>query len=209
MFETLRFDDRFRRVGDTEFGLKAERAGFRVSYAPAMRVDHDHEEDLGLFAAKQICHGWVAQRLMQADPEVAWHGGHLKTVAKVSRWMAPIRGTSLLAKACARMAILNAGLLQPNARWIPERPAFWWLTGIDKLAALAGHLAYRPGAPDHRLRNSWDGTCQGTDPVRSLWSIHIGRARSGARCVHTSSGCGPPIPSRLFGRVHVAESSLM
>lgn len=148
VFETIRFDVRFRRVGDTQFGLQAEEAGFRVAYAPAMRVDHAHEEDLRLFAAKQVCHGWGAQRLMQEDPGVAWHGGHLKTVARVSHWMAPRRGTGLLAKAFARAAIVNAGLLQRSVERVPGDIAFWWLTGIDKLAALGGHLSYRPDAPE-------------------------------------------------------------
>lgn len=148
VFEAIRFDARFRRVGDTQFGLQAEEAGFRVAYAPAMRVDHAHEEDLRLFAAKQVCHGWGAQRLMQEDPNVAWHGGHLKTVSRVSHWMAPRRGTGPFAMACARAAILSAGVLQRSVERLPAGVAFWWLTGIDKLAALGGHLSYRPGAPE-------------------------------------------------------------
>lgn len=145
VFETLRFEERYRRVGDTEFGLRAEAAGFRVAYQPTMRVDHEHEPDLEMFAAKQVCHGWGAQRLMQEHPEVEWHGGHLKAVARASQGLAWGKGTSLGARACIRAAILNAALLQRLASRLPETPGFWWLTAIDKLAALGGHLLYRPG----------------------------------------------------------------
>jgi len=148
VFDKLRFDARYRRVGDTQFGLQAEQAGFRVAYAPEMRVDHEHQEDLRLFAAKQVCHGWGAQRLTQENPSVEWHGGHLKLVAAVSHWMAPRRGTGVLAQMCAKGAIFYAGLLERAVGWLPEKLAIWWLTGVDKLAALGGHLAYRPGAPE-------------------------------------------------------------
>ena len=148
VFDALRFEDRYRRVGDTEFGLRAEAAGFTVAYEPSMRVDHEHDEDLALFAAKQVCHGWGAQRLMQTHPEVEWHGGHLKAVARVSKRLEPWRGTVLLARACTRGAVLNARALQRLAPRLPEAAGFWWLSAIDKLAALGGHLSYRPGAPE-------------------------------------------------------------
>lgn len=148
VFDALHFEDRYRRVGDTEFGLRAEAAGFHVAYAPSMRVDHEHDDDLALFAAKQVCHGWGAQRLMQVHPEVEWHGGHLKTVARVSKRLEPWRGTTLLARACTRGAVLNARALQRLAPRLPETAGFWWLTAIDKLAALGGHLSYRPGGAE-------------------------------------------------------------
>ena len=148
VFETLRFEERYRRVGDTEFGLRAEAAGFRVAYQPSMRVEHEHEPDLALFAAKQVCHGWGAQRLMQQHPEVEWHGGHLKTVSRMSKRLEPRTGTGLIARACVRGSILNARLLQRAASSLPGVVGFWWLTGIDKLAALGGHLSYRPDAAE-------------------------------------------------------------
>ncbi len=144
VFETLRFEERYRRVGDTEFGLRAEAAGFRVAYQPAMRVEHEHEPDLALFAAKQACHGWGAQRLMQQHPEVEWHGGHLKTVSRLSKRLEPRRGAGLVAGLCIRGAVLNARILERLAPRLPEVLGFWWLTAIDKLAALGGHLSYRP-----------------------------------------------------------------
>lgn len=148
VFDTLRFEEEYRRVGDTEFGLRAEAAGFRVAYQPAMRVEHEHEPDLALFAAKQACHGWGAQRLMQQHPEVEWHGGHLKAVSRLSKRLEPRRGTVLLATLCIRGAVVNSRLLQHLAPRLPEGVGFWWLTGIDKLAALGGHLSYRPGSPE-------------------------------------------------------------
>ncbi len=148
VFETIRFEEGYRRVGDTEFGLCAEVAGFRVGYQPRMRVDHEHEDDLPLFAAKQVCHGWGAQRLMQQHPEVEWHGGHLKAVSRVSKRLAPRAGMNLIARACSRGSVWNAALLQRCAGRLPVAVGFWWLTGIDKLAALGGHLAYLPGSPE-------------------------------------------------------------
>ena len=148
VFEKIRFNDRFRRVGDTEFGLVAEAAGFRVAYEPKMRLEHDHDPDLRLFAAKQACHGWGAQRLMQDHPEVEWHGGHLKLVARLSQGLGPRWITRVLSAACIRGALLNASLLQRLAPRLPHGIGFAWLTGIDKLAALGGHLSYRPGAAE-------------------------------------------------------------
>lgn len=148
VFEVLRFNESYRRVGDTEFGLIAEARAFRVGYAPEMRVDHEHDRDLLVFVAKQICHGWGAQRLMREHPEVRWHGGHLKLVARVSDRIAPLPGSRWLAWLCERSALGGAWLLQRVAGRLPGRAGFAWLTGLDKLAALAGHLAYRPGAPE-------------------------------------------------------------
>ncbi len=148
VFERLKFEDRYRRVGDTEFGLVAESLGFRVWYEPGMRVAHDHDEDLRLFAAKQACHGWGAQRLMRTHRDIRWHGGHLKTVAKVSDLLAKLPGTTLLGRACIRAAVLSAGALQWQANRVPGWLGFAWLTAIDKLAALGGHLTYRPGAEE-------------------------------------------------------------
>jgi glycosyltransferase involved in cell wall biosynthesis len=148
VFETLRFNERYRRVGDTEFGLLAEAGGFRVAYAPAMRVAHTHDEDLRVFAAKQICHGWGAQRLMQEHPEIEWHGGHLKLVARVSDRLSRMRWLRPSARLFAWKAITAAALLQRSPRWLPDRVAILSLTSIDKLAALSGHISYRPGEPE-------------------------------------------------------------
>ncbi len=145
VFERVRFNEAYRRVGDTEFGLLAEAAGFRVAYAPEMRVGHDHDDDLRVFAAKQICHGWGAQRLMQEHPEVEWHGGHLKLVARVSDRLSRMRWLRPSAKVFGWMAVVAAGGLQRAPRWVPDRVAILVLTGIDKLAALSGHISYRPG----------------------------------------------------------------
>jgi glycosyltransferase involved in cell wall biosynthesis len=148
VFEAVRFNEIYRRVSDTEFGLVAEARGFRVGYSPAMRVDHDHDPDLQVFVAKQVCHGWGAQRLMREHPEVRWHGGHLKLVARFSDRIAPLPGSRALAWLCERSALGGAWLLQRCAGRLPEAAGFAWLTALDKLAALAGHLSYRPGAPE-------------------------------------------------------------
>jgi len=148
VFDTVRFNENYRRVSDTEFGLVAEARGSRVAYAPAMRVDHDHDPDLLVFVAKQVCHGWGAQRLMREHPEVRWHGGHLKLVARLSDRIAPLPGSRAPAWLCERAALGGAWLLQRAAGRLPEPLGFAWLTALDKLAALAGHFSYRPGAPE-------------------------------------------------------------
>lgn len=148
VFERIRFNPHYRRVGDTEFGLLSEAAGFRVAYAPAMRVLHSHDEDLRVFAAKQICHGWGAQRLMQEHPEVQWHGGHLKLVARVSDRLSRMRWLRPSARLFAWLAISGAAVLQRSPAWLPDRAAILALTAIDKLAALSGHISYRPGDPE-------------------------------------------------------------
>ena len=148
LLDALPFNEDFRRVSDTEFGLVAESRGFRVGYAPEMRVDHEHDHDLQVFVAKQVCHGWGAQRLMREHPEVRWHGGHLKLVSSLSDRIARLPGSRALAWWCERSALGGAWLLQRCAGRLPATAAFAWLTALDKLAALAGHVAYRPGAPE-------------------------------------------------------------
>lgn len=148
VLEALPFNENFRRVSDTELGLVAEARGFRVAYAPEMRVDHEHDHDLQVFVAKQICHGWGAQRLMREHPEVRWHGGHLKLVASVSDRIAQLPGSRALAWLCGHSALAGAWLLQRCAGRLPGAAGFAWLTALDKLAALAGHFSYRPGAPE-------------------------------------------------------------
>ncbi|MBI2764448.1 MAG: glycosyltransferase [Chloroflexi bacterium] len=148
VFDNLRFNDRYRRVGDTEFGLLAEVLGYRVAYCPAMRVEHAHERDLPLFLAKQVCHGWGAQRLMRAHPEISWHGGHLKLVAKVSAHPRRLPGRRALGSAGVRVALASGAALQRHATRLPPVAAAAALGLLDKLAALSGHLLFEAGAEE-------------------------------------------------------------
>ncbi|HEX6032712.1 MAG TPA: glycosyltransferase [Tepidiformaceae bacterium] len=142
LFDAVRFPGDWRRTGDTYFGLVAEEAGFRVAYRPRMRVDHAHEPDLPLFVAKQLCHGWGAQRLMRERPGLRWHGGHLALVARLSRWTVRLPGQHLFATALGKATIATAGLLQRALPWLPLPVAGLLLGGLDKSAALAGHLLF-------------------------------------------------------------------
>lgn len=149
VFDRLRFNDAYRRASDTEFGLVAETLGFRVAYWPAMRVDHDHDTTLAIFAAKQACHGWGAQRIMRDCPEIEWHGGHLRQVARVSNLLARVPFRRQLSRGIARGVVLAAkGLdrLQPGR--LPFRAAYAGAYCIDKAAAAAGHLMYEAGTPE-------------------------------------------------------------
>ncbi len=148
VFERLAFNERFRRVSDTEFGLRAELLGFRVGYAPEMRVDHDHDEDLRVFAAKQVCHGWGAQRLMFEAPAIRWHGGHLRLVHRATAFIGRLPGRQATARALAGAALSAAGLLERTASRLPWAAAYGALTVIDKAALLAGHLMYAEGQPE-------------------------------------------------------------
>ncbi|MCL6644510.1 MAG: glycosyltransferase [Dehalococcoidia bacterium] len=147
VFEHLSFNERFRRVGDTEFGLRAELLGYRVGYGPGMRVDHDHDEDLRVFAAKQVCHGWGAQRLMCEERAVRWHGGHLQLVHRATTFIEQLPGRQAAARALAGTAVFAAGLLQRAPR-LPWAAGYGALTVIDKAALLAGHLMYAEGQPE-------------------------------------------------------------
>jgi glycosyltransferase involved in cell wall biosynthesis len=148
VFESLRFNERYRRVGDTEFGLLAERLGFRVAYSARMAADHAHEPDIPLFAAKQVCHGWGAQRLMYEHPEVRWHGGHLRLVAKWSGRLRRVPGGTWLGGALAQTSVAAGRLLQLLAPRLPFPVAVLLLGAIDKAAGLAGHLMFAPGEPE-------------------------------------------------------------
>jgi glycosyltransferase involved in cell wall biosynthesis len=142
VFGQVRFPDDWRRTGDTYFGLVAEAAGFRVAYCPGMRVDHAHEPDLPLFVAKQLCHGWGAQRLMRERPALKWHGGHLALVARLSRWTVRLPGQRLFATALGKATIAAARLLQGASPRLPLRVTGLLLAALDKIAALAGHLLF-------------------------------------------------------------------
>ncbi|MCC6381296.1 MAG: glycosyltransferase family 2 protein [Dehalococcoidia bacterium] len=148
VFNGLRFNDRYRRVGDTELGLLAELAGAKVAYCPAMRVDHAHERDLRLFLAKQVCHGWGAQRLMHERPQVRWHGGHLRLVARVSATARRLPYQRRLAAALAAIAIRLGGRLEARAESLPLVVGASALGALDKLAALSGHLLFEAGQPE-------------------------------------------------------------
>jgi len=164
VFEALRFNQSYRRVGDTEFGLVAEARGFRIGYAPEMRADHDHDHDLRVFVAKQICHGWGAQRLMREHPEVRWHGGHLKLVARVSDRIALLPGSRALAWVCERSALGGAWLLQRCAGRLPGPAAFAWLTALTSSPPSRGTSPTVQAAQNPRLRASLAGVSLATDP---------------------------------------------
>lgn len=148
VFARLRFNDRYRRVGDTEIGLLAEAQGATVAYCPAMRVGHAHEPDLRLFLAKQICHGWGAQRLMREHPEVRWHGGHLRLVARVSASARRLPQQRRVAQVLAGGAISLGGHLEGSADRLPLAVSALALGALDKLAALSGHLLFEAGQPE-------------------------------------------------------------
>ncbi len=150
VFDRVRFNGAWRRASDTEFGLMAEGAGAAVEYCPAMRVQHSHNPDLRIFVAKQICHGWGAQRIMREHPEVWWHGGHLRIVAAVSRvvgyWPLNVWG----APAIGRAALAGASALERWGGVLPFRLQAALLTALDKAGALAGHLMYELGGEEPR-----------------------------------------------------------
>ena len=148
VFDSLMFNERFRRVGDTEFGLLSESLGFRVAYCAEMTVDHAHEPDIPLFAAKQVCHGWGAQRLMHEHPEVRWHGGHLQLVASWSVRVRRLPGGKRLGGALAQASVGAGRLLQRFAPRLPFAGAVLLLGAIDKASGLAGHLMFAPGEPE-------------------------------------------------------------
>lgn len=150
VFERVQFNGAWRCTSDTEFGLVAEREGARVEYCPAMRVQHSHNSDLRIFIAKQICHGWGAQRIMREQPDVRWHGAHLRAVAAAShtfgRWPFNAWGAPFI----AWTALSGASLLERAGRVLPFRVQAALLTALDKGGALAGHLMYERSGEEPR-----------------------------------------------------------
>jgi len=148
VFASLKFDEEFRRVGDTEFGLLAESASFKVAYCPSMRVDHDHDQDFRLFAAKQVCHGWGAQRLMHENPSLRWHGGLMRPASLVVERLSRVPGLRFGGQMLSAVSIATAGLLQRFAPHLPFQVALVGLTLVDKGAGLAGHLLFSPDSAE-------------------------------------------------------------
>lgn len=152
VFDRLRFDDRYLRVGDTEFGLVAESLGFRIAYCPAMRVDHDNAATVTEFVAKQVCHGWGAQRIMRQHPETRWHGGHLRLVSRVSHALTRVPFRQPASLAVARAAVAAArGFDRLGPGRVPFPVAYRAVYALDKLGAAAGHLMYEAGREEPRL----------------------------------------------------------
>jgi hypothetical protein len=148
VLDRVRFEERYRRAGDTELGLRAEAMGFRVALAPGMRVDHQHDVAFDVFVAKQVCHGWGAARLMDDYPGLPWHGGHLRVTSK---WLPRFRRVPLVARSgplLARLAIAGARLLDRVGPRVPFRLGVLALGALDKTAGLAGHLMYRRGGEE-------------------------------------------------------------
>ena len=149
VLERVPFNDRYRRTGDTELGLLAELQGFRVAYAPGMRVSHVHDDSLAMFVAKQLCHGWGAQRITRETPGVAWHGGHLRAVARVSRAFGAVPGRRVLAQGLGAAAVAGGrGLDRAGSDRLPYGASLALLTALDKAASLAGHLLYEAGGAE-------------------------------------------------------------
>ena len=148
VFDRLRFNEAYRRVGDTELGLRAEALGFRVAFAPAMRIRHAHEPALDVLIAKQICHGWGAQRLMHEAPGLPWHGGHLRLAAKWGPGIRRIPGHRRAGAVFATLSIYAARALDRLGPRLPFRLSLVLLGALDKSAGLAGHLMYKPDASE-------------------------------------------------------------
>lgn len=152
VFEALTFNDGFLRVGDTEFGLRAEHLGFRVAYCPAMNVAHDNPRTIAEFVAKQVCHGWGAQRIMRQHPQTRWHGGHLRLVSKVSHLLTRVPFRRPLSLGAARTVVGVAHTLdRAGAARLPFSLAYRLVYSLDKLGAAAGHLMYEAGREEPRL----------------------------------------------------------
>jgi GT2 family glycosyltransferase len=148
VFATERFNERYRRVGDTEFGLVAEMHGYRVAFAPGMQVDHANDLDIPLFLAKQVCHGWGSRRIEVTYPGVKWNGGH-PALVRVVVFVAKLLPFRRKAGAGLAAAMIAAGrLAQRGITRVPRWAAFWALTSLDKLAAVAGYWLYEGGAPE-------------------------------------------------------------
>ncbi len=152
VFDSLRFNDGARRSGDSEFGLLAERAGFRVAYQPGMRVDHFHEDSLAVYLAKKACHGWGAQRITSTHPGIRWHGSHLRLVARVSSLGRRLPKQRQVGRLLAGAAVLGGRVLDGAvARRLPASVAGLPLIALDKLAAIGGHLMYETGGVEPGL----------------------------------------------------------
>jgi hypothetical protein len=151
VFDRVNFPTSWRRTGDTYLGLLAEANGFTVAYSHAMRVDHAHNTDLPVFIAKQICHGWGAQRIMQEHPEVQWHGGHLRLVARVARSSTRFPGQRAVARLLGAGMVRAAWMIERTLPVIPLPVAAAALLAADKGGALAGHLLFEAGADEPRL----------------------------------------------------------
>jgi len=156
VFDEVRFNDMWRRVGDTEFGLAAEHLGFKVAYWPSLRVKHEHESSLRLFLAKQISHGWGAQRLVRTRPNLQWHSGHAREVAGIASTLGRAPWDRGWTRLLLGLTLVGGGALEARLRARAARLEMQAATALDKLSILTGHLLYEAGAdepwPDQVLR---------------------------------------------------------
>jgi hypothetical protein len=148
VFERIRFNPDYRRVGDTEFGLKAESMGFRVAYSSEMYVAHSHDEALDVFVAKQVCHGWGAQRLNVFDPKITWRGAYLRPRTRITPAVGRLPGVRGFGRGLASASIVAARGLQAVHRPAPGFIASAALAVLDKIALLGGQLMFYPESPE-------------------------------------------------------------
>jgi hypothetical protein len=163
VFETLQFNEKFRRVSDTEFGLVAESRGFKIAYWPAMRIDHQHDGQLSLYLAKQVSHGWGAQRLVREMPHLRWHSGRPHEAARVAKTLVRLPGSRTWPRWLMSLTLAAGSVLDRRMKAPAGRLGLLAATALDKVSILLGHVLYEAGAnepwPDQVMRGQlrWHG----------------------------------------------------
>jgi hypothetical protein len=147
----LRFDPALIRGGDTSFGLRAEAAGFRVGYWPAMRVVHEHEASVAVFTAKTVPHTWALEKVHRTG-EAGWPRGHARVSSRVAGLVGRLPGGGRAARAGAQAAVRGSGLLdRPAAARMPFRLAIALTAAAGMAAGFCGRVMCIAGEPEPLL----------------------------------------------------------
>jgi glycosyltransferase involved in cell wall biosynthesis len=123
VLERVQFPADLLRGEDIVFGMLAEAAGFRVAAWPGMRVAHEHEASLAVFAAKRVLSGWCLREASARWPGLRWpyrRGARMEALAGRAAQLP--RGRTA-AWGAARVAIAAAAGVERAGGVLPMRAA--------------------------------------------------------------------------------------
>jgi len=134
------FDTSFKEpMGeDTEFGLRLDKAGYRVHYVPEARAIHAHTINFAQLKSRQVTAAKTTVKVFQRHPELIARWGISDNLSQheCRRYLAANRATQQQLEDCiARVSSYDTRTepgrkaLESLAKWVPQANHYWWVQG--------------------------------------------------------------------------------
>ena len=139
------------RCEDVEWGMEMTAAGRPVVGWPAMRAQHEHDEDLARFMAKKIGDSWTLRRLLITRPDLGWSRRQGRIGRAATRFWRAVPGSGRISWWFARSTVIAggwAGRVGPRLPWPIGRALVRTLRRATGVAAI---LLYDAGEPQPRV----------------------------------------------------------